>query len=173
MKKNLLTVLMLALLIVNIVLTSVMMFSVMGTNKKTAELVSNIATVMNLELTVPGQEPPREVSLEDTQVYAITGSMTIPLSSEAGEEQGRQKYIQFDVAFSLDKTSKDYKTYGENIAERESLIKDAITSVVSAHTESECRNNLEGLKTEILQSVQDLFQSDFIYKVAISEVKFG
>ena len=33
--------------------------------------------------------------------------------------------------------------------------------------------NMEGLKEEILKSIQDLFQSDFIYKVAISGVKFG
>ena len=36
-----------------------------------------------------------------------------------------------------------------------------------------CREDMEGLKEEILKSVQDLFQSDFIYKVAISGVKFG
>ena len=52
-------------------------------------------------------------------------------------------------------------------------IKDAITATVSAHTEDECREDMEGLKEEILKSVQDLFQSDFIYKVAISGVKFG
>lgn len=34
MKKNLMTVLILALLIVNIVLTSVMLISIVGTNKK-------------------------------------------------------------------------------------------------------------------------------------------
>ena len=37
----------------------------------------------------------------------------------------------------------------------------------------EMRMGMEGLKEEILKSVQDLFQSDFIYKVAISGVKFG
>ena len=36
MKKNLMTVLILALLVVNIVLTSVMLVSIVGTNKKTA-----------------------------------------------------------------------------------------------------------------------------------------
>ena len=55
----------------------------------------------------------------------------------------------------------------------ENLIKDAISATVSAHTEDECREDMEGLKEEILKSVQDLFQSDFIYKVAISGVKFG
>ena len=50
---------------------------------------------------------------------------------------------------------------------------DAITATVSAHTEEECSEDMEGLKEEILKSIQDLFQSDFIYKVAISGVKFG
>ena len=39
MKKNLLSVLILALLVVNIVLTAIMMFSVMGTSQKTSRLV--------------------------------------------------------------------------------------------------------------------------------------
>ena len=44
MKKNLMTVLILALLIVNIALTGVMLVSIVGTNKKTAQLVDNITT---------------------------------------------------------------------------------------------------------------------------------
>lgn len=171
MKKNLLTVLILALLIVNIVLTSVMMFNVMGTNRKTAELVTNIATAINLELAVPGEEVEKEViSLEDTEVYALTGSLTNPLKSE----EGGASYMLFEASFSLNKEHKDYKTYGgEAMAERESLIKDAIRTVIASHTESECRNDTEGLKAEILKAVQDLFQSDFIYDVSISEVKYG
>ena len=57
MKKNLLTIVILALLLVNIALTAVMMISVTTTNNKTANLVTTIATVMNLELTGgPGSE---------------------------------------------------------------------------------------------------------------------
>lgn len=77
MKKNLMTVLILALLIVNIVLTSVMLISIVGTNKKTAQLVDNITTAMNLELTVPGAESAANVSLTDTEVYNISDTMTI------------------------------------------------------------------------------------------------
>lgn len=169
MKKNLLTVLIMALVIVNIVLTSIMMFSVMSTNRKTADLVMNIATAMNLELTIPGEEEEVVVSLEDTQVYAIEESLTIPLKSEGG----KTTYMMFKIAFSMNMKHDDYKTYGETIADRQSLIKDAIGTVVMAHTESECRNDIEGLKAEILKAVQNLFQSDFIYNVAIDAVKFG
>lgn len=171
MKKNLLTVLILALLIVNIILTGVLTFSVMGTNKKTAELVTNIATVMNLELTVPGEEKKPEVSLENTEVYNLTGSMTIPLSGL--DANGKYRSIIFDVALSMDTKNKGYKKYGAEMGQWESLIKDAITSVVSVHTEDECRDNTEGLKEEILSAIQELFQSDFVYKVAINEVKYG
>ncbi len=174
MKKNLLTVIILALLVVNIVLTSVLMFSVMGTNKKTAELVTNIATVLDLELTVPGEDKDaEEISLADTAVHNFTSAMTIPL---AGEDD-KQRYIIFEISLSMNTKHEDYKEYGETIAERESLMEDAINSVVSTYTEAECRedlkNGLAGLKAEILAAIQELFQSDFIYKVAINEVKFG
>ena len=39
MKNNLLTIIILALLVVNIILSGIMMISFMGTNKKTADLV--------------------------------------------------------------------------------------------------------------------------------------
>ncbi len=168
MKKNLMTVLILALLIVNIILTAVTMFSVVTTNGKTARLVNNIATVLNLELTPVSGETEEEVALEDTAVYNIDGAMTIPLTSTDGKDH----YIMFNISFSLNKKAPDYKTYGESMAEKESLIKDAISSVVSRHTVEECKADFEGLKKEILTAVQDLFGSDFIYKAAISEVKY-
>ena len=98
-------------LVVNIVLTSVMLVSIVGTNKKTAQLVDNITTAMNLELTVPGDEETTNVALTDTEVYNIADSMTIPLKSEAG---AKQDYIMFDVSLSINKKHKDYKTYGSS-----------------------------------------------------------
>ena len=81
----------------------------------------------------------------------------------------------FDISFSINKKNKDYKTYGssETLDGYKTLIQDAITATVSAHTEDECREDMEGLKEEILKAVQNLFQSDFIYKVSISGVKYG
>ena len=178
MKKNLLSIIILALLLVNIVLTTVMMFSVTGTNKQVANLVGNIATVMNLELTQPGQEEAVEVSLKDTSFYAFADSMTMPLAPEIGED-GKQKqgYLVCNVSFSLNTKHKDYKTYGSDdaMAAQEGLIKDAINTIVSKHTATELQQDvgLENLKAEILDAVKELFQSDFIYRVSISEVKYG
>lgn len=170
MKKNLLTVLILALLLVNIILTAVLMFSISGTNKQTAKLVSNIATVLNLEMNEPGENKVKEeVSLKDTATYTLE-SGTYMLASSDDE---KVRYILCEVSLSMNIKHADYKVYGENIADRKSDIQDAILEVIEKHTEAECRNNLEGLKEEILEAIQKLFGSDFIYKVGISEVMFG
>lgn len=169
MKKNLLTVLILALLLINLVLTGIIAFSVISTNKKTAELIGNIATVLNFELSTPGEEEKVEVSLADTEVKDLSGAMTIPLASDGS---GKQSYIVFEVVLSINKKHPDYKIYGETLSERESLIKDAITSVVSRKTEAECMD-LDLLKEDILKAIQTLFDSDFIYSIGLNGIKYG
>ena len=172
MKKNLLTVLGLALTLVNTILIGVMMVSVMGTNKKTAKLVGDIATVLNLELGTAGEEEKPEVSLADTEVYAIDGSMTILLKSEPGAT--KSTYIVFDIALSLNKKHADYKKYGgENFKSYDSMIKSAINDAVMQYTELECRNDMQAMKDDILKAIQEIFQSDFVYNISLSGVKFG
>lgn len=169
MKKNLLSVLILVLLIVNIALSVVMMISVTGTNKKTAELITSIATVLNLELYQPGGISVADVPLEDTETYDIAGLM-IPVVTE----DGKQGYVMFDMALQQNIKHKDYKKNGgaESIAQRESMIKDAVNSVVSSHTLEEFRNDTDGIREEILSAIQKLYSSDFIYRISISNVKF-
>ena len=172
MKKNLLTVLVLALTLVNTILIGVMMVSVMGTNKKTAKLVGDIATVLNLEFGTAGEEEKPEVSLADTEVYAIDGSMTILLKSEPGAK--KSTYIVFDIALSLNKKHADYKKYGgENFKSYDSMIKSAINDAVMQYTELECRNDMQAMKDDILKAIQEIFQSDFVYNISLSGVKFG
>ena len=143
-----------------------------GTNKKTAKLVGDIATVLNLELGTAGEEEKPEVSLADTEVYAIDGSMTILLKSEPGAT--KSTYIVFDIALSLNKKHADYKKYGgENFKSYDSMIKSAINDAVMQYTELECRNDMQAMKDDILKAIQEIFQSDFVYNISLSGVKFG
>ncbi|MBR6326692.1 MAG: flagellar basal body-associated FliL family protein [Lachnospiraceae bacterium] len=172
MKKNLLTIVILALLLVNIALTAVMMISVTSTNSRTAALVDTIATVMSLEVVTDGsaEEAAEAVSMADTSVVALDGSLTIPL--KAGED-GKQTYMVCDISLSLNTKHEDYATYSESLSTNFPVIKDKISEVISSHTEEFCKNNREQLKQEILKAIQDLYGSDFIYAVSISEAKFG
>lgn len=175
MKKNLLSVLILALLIVNIVMTAIMMVSVISTNGKTGELVTSIATVMNLELYDPSGDPSGSVPLSQTATYPLADRLMIQLKPtvDANGKSTGANMIIFYMSLAMNMEHKDYESMGsaEKLASLEIEIKDAVASVLQDYTEQECRDNLDGqIRAEILAALQDLFQSDFIYRVSISDV---
>ena len=170
MKKNLLSIIILSLLVVNIILTVVMMLSVIKTNSATAELVTDIAGVLELELTKDDGEAP-SVSLADTEVYTIADGMTITLKREDGETEDH--YCIVNVALSLDMTSEDYATYKDSIATMEGIIKSEIFAVVGSYTLSEAQISQQQMCDDILERLQALFDSKFIYKVSFSSIMFG
>ena len=143
MKKNLISVIILALLIVNIVLTAIMMFSVTGTARKTSALVDNITRALNLELTARGEAGKTAVPMSDIATYDIA-EMTIELQQSEGQSEGddKQHYFVGAITLSMNTKDKDYKTYGEEMESRESLIKSEITDVISNYTAEEARRTL-------------------------------
>ncbi len=174
MKKNLLSVLILALLVVNIVLTTIMMLTVTKTNAATAKLVNSVLAVMNLELYAPGGVSSTDVALEDTETFNFQGAMTIPLKMSDGDE--KQHYIIFELSLYINTKHEDYKTYGgDKMTEYESRIKTEVNELVSSYTIEECENGgfEENVRPEILRKIQQLFQSDFVYKIGVSEIKYG
>lgn len=184
MKKNLLSLLILVLLIVNIAMTAVMMISVTGTNKKTAELVTSIATAMNLQLYTPDGSSVADVPLSETDSYENIEAMLIPLSPSivvnpdgSTSQSSKPSYFGFKLSLQQNTKHKDYKKMGgtENLDSKKSLVTDAVTRVVSAHTLEECQTpeGIDGIKKEILAEIQRLFGSDFIYKIGLSDLKYG
>lgn len=167
MKKNLLSILILVLLIVNIVMTSIMMFSITGMARKTSALVTDISSVVKLE-TMEGvtEEPVASVSMSDTDVYDIADQMMIEL--KPGED-GKSHYYMVSVSLSLNMKDKGYDTYGATLSTKESLIKGIITDVISSYTMEEIQGNKEAIRQEILEKIQKDFDSKFIYQVTFRE----
>lgn len=168
MKKNLISIVILALLVVNIVLSSITLLSVSGTNRKTAALVTDIAAAINLDLGGQTEEEKQEVtvSMADVVTYDIT-DLTVPLKK--GENDEKEHYAMLSVTLSMNSKDKDYKTYGD-LSARESLIKGEINDAVSQHTADEARENSHAIEEEILQRVQAMFDSRFIYDVTFSSI---
>lgn len=165
MKRNLLSVLILALLVVNIVLTGIMMFSVVGTSKKTAALVTDIATILQLEVGTADGEGKEDLNVDDIEMYNIADSMTIHLRTA---EDGRDHYCIVSVALSMNKKNADYKKYSGKLADYESLIKGEVDQVIGNYTKEEAEANKEAIADEILTRIQDLFDSTFIVDVVFT-----
>lgn len=172
MKKNLLSILILALLVVNIVMTAIMMFSVTGAMKSTTTLVGKIATVLDIELATDSSD--ENVSIEDTATYTIADTMTIPLKYESDGEDGKDHYVMMKVTLYMNTKHEDYEKYGaaEALAAREEMIKSEIISVVRSHTLEEFKSDSEGVYAEIVAKLQKLYNSRFIYRVACGDVKY-
>ena len=170
MKKNLLSIAILALLIVNVVLTSVMLFSVNGTMKKSAALIDSISVALKLEMNEGiSQAEVQNVPMEDIAVYQIPEEMMVPLAVGA---DGKDHFCQVSVSLSMNMKADGYKDYGETIAEKEDLIKGEIVSVISSYSIEEAKADTDAMRYAILERIQQMYDSDFIFNVVFREVYF-
>ena len=170
MKKNLLSIVILGLLIVNVVLTSVMLFSVSGTMKKTSALIDSIAVALKLELKEDiEEEQAMSVPMEDIKVYQIAEEMMIPLATGA---DGKDHFCQVSVSLSMNSKADGYKDYGETIADKEDLIKGEIVSVISSYSIEEAKADTDAIRTAILERIQKMYDSEFIFNVVFREIYF-
>lgn len=173
MKKNMLSVLILALLVVNVALTAIMLFGMMGTTKKTNKLIDGISTALSLEISDPAQAEEAantEVAMENIEIYQIADQMTIGLAKGA---DGKAHYCLMSVSLSINKTDPDYEKYQPTLSTNEDMIKDKIFQVVGSHPIEEAESNQDGLRQEILEAIQDMYGSKFVYNVVFRDIMFS
>ncbi len=138
---------------------------------RTNKIVKDVAAVMNLELSSTMGGSDAEVPIEDTLTYEIADKMTIPLRKGADE---KDHYAVVSISLAMNTKNEDYEKFGsqESMLERESLIKNEINEVVGSYTLEEAQTNTQAVQTAILDRIQNLFGSKFIYKVVFRDVIF-
>lgn len=174
MKKNLLSILILVLLVVNIILTAIMMMNVMGTNQKTAAIVTDIAGILDIELDRGDGSSSGAVSLENTVVYSIPEEMKIPLKRAEGDDKDYLCIVK--VSFSMDSTNEDFTKFGDgagNLESMETLMKSEVNTVIGSYTVEEAKLSQQQMCEDILERIQELYGSNFIYKVSFSDIIFA
>lgn len=171
MKKNLVSIIILALLVVNVILTSVMLFSVTGTMKKTSSLIDGIAMALSLELgeDISAGEASQAVPIENVAVYQIEDELTIPLATGA---DGKDHFCMVSVSLSMDTKADGYKDHGASVGDKEDLIKGEIVNAVGSYTIEEAKADTDAIRKDILQRIQKMYGYDFIYDVVFREIFF-
>lgn len=137
----------------------------------------SLATLWSLEIYDETGNNTGNIPLSQTATYPLTDWLMIQLKPtvDANGSSTGASMIIFYMSLAMNTEHKDYKTMGsaEKLASFEIEIKDVVASVIQNYTEQECRDNLDGqIRAEILDAIQDLFQSDFIYRISISDVMF-
>lgn len=169
MKKNLVTVITLALVLVNLILTVVLTISIIPETKKANELITKVCGAIDLELQSGSVSGTGNIPISQIEVYNIEDSMTINLKKG---EDGKDHFAILTVTLSLNNEHKDYKDLQPQVPAKEKLIKAEVNNVVSQYTIDEIKNNQAAVQQEILKGLQKMFASDFIVAVGFSDAQY-
>ena len=165
MKKNLITVIILALCVVNLILNVLIVFVCMPSAKKTNNLISEIASVLNLEL--EGNNDPPTVALENMATYSLDAQVVNLKDDGSGDSH----YVQVGLTLEMDKSSKDYESLNTVLQESGSAVFDEARNVIQNYTYTEVteQKTQEDIKKQILESVQKKYATQCIYNVSFSK----
>ncbi|SHO49855.1 flagellar basal body-associated FliL family protein [Anaerocolumna xylanovorans] len=162
MKKSFLTVIILALGIVNMILTAVIVFAVVPTTMRTNELISKVASTIDLEIN--GSPANQEVSIEDIENYGMSKELTINLKKGT---DNIPSYALVKTSLSLNTKSEDYAKLQPLVETNESKINEMIQNEFMKYTMDEVTVKKEEIKSNILAALQEYFKSDFIVGITI------
>ncbi len=165
MKKNLITVIILALCVVNLILNVLIVFVCMPSAKKTNNLISEIASVLNLEL--EGDEETTTVALENMATYSVEAQVVNLKDDGSGENH----YVQVGLTLEMDKSSKDYDSLNTVLTESGGAVFDEARNVIQNYTYAEVTDEKtqDEIKQKILENVQKKYATQCIYNVSFSK----
>ncbi|MEY8515397.1 flagellar basal body-associated FliL family protein [Lachnospiraceae bacterium 29-84] len=165
MKKNLMSVLILALVITNVALTAILMISIVPQSQKANDLITKVCSAIDLELEGGKDNATINVPMEQLEMIEIASGQSITVNLKDTED-GRKGFAVISLSIAMDTKNEGYKTYGaEGITAKESLIKDELNRIISSHTLDDLRDNKEELKDEVVKSLRKMYDSDFIVSV--------
>ena len=171
MKKNLLTIITFALVLVNIVLTAILTITVMPQVKKTNEFITKVCDAIDLDLqAATGAESTENVSLENITIYNLADSLTINLKPGA---DGEAHYAVLSISLSLNKKSESYDTYQPAMDDYAGIISSTVNSVVSQYTLEEITADQSAVQRQIKNELNAQFGHGLIVNVGFSKVVFN
>jgi flagellar FliL protein len=161
MKKNILTIIILAMALINVVLSAVIIFVIVPSANKTSNLVNRVASIIDLELESPEADE-AEIAVSDISTYSIEDKLQINLKKS---DEGKH-YVILNVSLSINKNHEDTAEYELLIEQNEDAITEIITDEFNQYTVDEVNDHKDEIKSKVLKRIQELFKSDFIINVS-------
>lgn len=165
MKKNLITVIILALCVVNLILNVMLVFVCMPSAKKTNNLITEIASILSLELESNDGQP--KVDLANIANFNIEAQV-VNLKDDGSD---KSHYVQLGLTLELDKSSEDYEQLNTVLGEAQGPVFDEARNVIQNYTYNEVSDQevQAKIKQQILDSLQKKYATKCIYNVSFSK----
>lgn len=168
MKKNILTIVILAMCFVNIVLSAILIFVMIPTANKSIRLVNKVAQIIDLELESP-ETSMESIDVSDIETYIFEDKLTCRLANSGGKDY----YAVIYLTLSLNKTHDDYSKLQPYISQYEGYIEEIVTDEFAKVTKDEVMIMKDKVRDQVLLRLHDLFQSDFILNISFGNIVTG
>ena len=167
MKKNLMSVIILALVVINLVLTAIMMFTIMPQTQKANEMITKVCEAIDLELNSGAATGLSNLPMSQIEVYNVAEGATMTVNLADG------KYAVVAIAISVNNESEEYEENTTTpLSTKESLIKDAVRETIAKYTKAELSANSDMAKDEILKILKKDFGAEYIVGISFPTFTF-
>ena len=163
MKKSMLNVIILALVLVNLVLTVILTFSLVSTNKKTNSLINKVAQIIDLDVAggVSNNNSSTGSGIENVSYIDIKNNDSTDIIVSY-VDNGKTRYAVLSVSVGLNSKAKDYNGM--------KVLVNKITNEANKYTYSTISANKSTMETDLLKEFQELFKTETIQSVLINIV---
>lgn len=169
MKKSLFSIITMALVVINLILTIVLVFVFVPAINKTSNLVDQICKVVDFDIN-GGEDGESTVSVSDLDNVQVTwGEDTQATLNLKIDTDNKVHYGVLSVIVSLNKTADDYSSVSDSVTSNMGRINSIIREVVSGYTMADANASTAPIEADILTALQQMFNSEAIYSVSFSQ----
>ena len=167
MKKNIFSVIITALTVVNVVLSAIMFFVMMPTFQKSNKLITQVASVLNIELDPGDAQPDEGYKVSDLEYTEVAFEAQQTVNLKAGTSDKKDHYALFDgFSIGVNKEADDYDDFKtETITSYQSTITDIIRSVMQSKTNDTISEDV--IKKEAMEQIREKFGTKCVVELTL------
>ncbi len=162
MKKNILTIIIMAATVMNLILSAILVFSVMPAMNKTNNLIDKVASVIDLEIAGSAAE----YNIEDLQTYSIEFEkpLNINLQKDAGDDAAHYAVIN-KIVVSFNSKADDFEDVQKTVQTADIYIQDIVKETVSQYTATTAKEST--IKKEAVKKIQEKYNTKCIVDISL------
>ena len=168
MKKSMLNVITLALVLINLILTVLLTFSLVSTNN----LITKVAQIIDLDIgetTVKDDTTSAGANIADIAYVDVKNndSTDITVSYTDG---GKTHYAVLNVTVGFNTKAKDYEEKKSSLENSMKVVVSQVNTEALKYSYSELNANKATVESNLLSYLRDLFQTDSITSVTLTKM---